>query len=96
MENSVLIRPPLAWPCSAAAARCSADLVQHKREQCRDTVCERSDVKPLDSAELSAPASELDTAKLAVKVRLTHCKTKFQARVEKRLEPQTSSAKPPS
>jgi hypothetical protein len=31
-----------------------------------------------------------------VKVPLTHCKTKFQARVEKRLEPQTSSAKPPS
>ena len=96
MENSVLIRPPLAWPSSAAAARCSADLVQHKREQCRDTVCERSDVKPLDSAELSAPASELDTAKLAGKVHLRYCKTNFQASVEKRLEPQTASEKPPS
>ena len=51
MENSLLIMPPLAWPSSAAAPRCSADLMQHKREQCRDTVCERSDVKPLDSAE---------------------------------------------
>ena len=96
MENSVLIRPPLAWPSSAAAARCSADLVQHKREQCRDTVCERSDVKPLDSAELSAPASELDTAKLAVKVHLRYFHSNFQASVEKRLEPQTASEKPPS
>ena len=96
MENSVLIRPPLAWSSSAAAARCSADLVQHKREQCRDTVCERSDGKPLDSAELSAPASELDTAKLAGKVHLTHFHSNFQASVEKRLEPQTASEKPPS
>ena len=96
MENSVLIRPPLAWPSSAAAPRCSADLVQQKREQCRNTVCERSDVTPLDSAELSAPASELDTDILAVKVRLRYSKTNFQATVEKRLEPQTSSAKPPS
>ena len=96
MENSVLIRPPLAWPSSAAAARCSADLVQHKREQCRDTVCERSDVKPLDSAELSAPTEKLDTGKIAVKVHLRYCKTNFQASVEKRLEPQTASEKPPS
>ena len=96
MENSVLIMPPLAWPSSAAAPRCSADLVQQKREQCRNTVCERSDVTPLDSAELSAPTGKLDKSKIAVKVRLTHCKTNFQASVEKRLEPQTSSAKPPS
>ena len=96
MENSVLIRPPLAWPCSAAAARCSADLVQHKREQCRDTVCERSDGKPLDSAELSAPTEKLDTGKIAVKVRLRYFHSNFQARVKKRLEPQTSSENPPS
>ena len=96
MENSLLIMPPLAWPSSAAAARCAADLVQHKREQCRDTVCERSDGKPLDSAELSAPTEKLDKSKIAAKVRLTHCKTNFQASVEKRLEPQTASAKPPS
>jgi hypothetical protein len=95
MENSLLIIPPLAWPSSAAPRR-SADLMQQKREQCRNTVCERSDVTPLDSAELSAPTGKLDTVKIAVKVRLTHCKTKFQASVEKRLEPQTSSAKPPS
>ena len=96
MENSLLIMPPLAWPSSAAAPRCSADLVQQKREQCRNTVCERSDVKPLDSAELSAPTGKLDTRKIAVKVRLRYSKTNFQASVEKRLEPQTSSAKPPS
>jgi len=76
MENSLLIMPPLAWPSSAAAPRCSADLVQQKREQCRNTVCERSDVTPLDSAELSAPASELDTGKLAVKVRLRYMYSK--------------------
>ena len=77
MENSLVSMPPLAWPSSSAAPRCSADLVQQKREQCRERVCERSDGKPLDSAELSAPASELDTAKLAVKVRLKRRKTKF-------------------
>ena len=57
-------------------------LEQQKREQCRERVCERSDGKPLDTAELSAPASELDTDILAVKVRLTHSKTNFQATVE--------------
>jgi len=96
MENSVLIMPPLAWPSSAAAPRCAADLVQHKREQCRDTVCERSDVKPLDSAELSAPTEKLDTGKIAVKVGLRYFHSNFQASVEKRLEPQTASEKPPS
>ena len=49
----------------------------------------------MDSAELSAPTGKLDTGKIAVKVRLRYCKTNFQASVEKRLEPQTSSAKPP-
>ena len=77
MENSLLSMPPLAWPSSSAAPRCSADLVQQKREQCRERVCERSDGKPLDTAELSAPTAKLDTVKIAVKVRLTHCKTKF-------------------
>ena len=96
MENSLLIMPPLAWPSSAAAPRCSADLVQHKREQCRDTVCERSDGKPLDSAELSAPTEKLDKSKIAVKVGLRYFHSNFQASVEKRLEPQTASAKPPS
>jgi hypothetical protein len=94
-ENSLLIIPPLAWPHSAAA-RCSADLMQQKREQCRNTVCERSDGKPLDRAELSAPTEKLDKCKIAVKVPLTHSKTNFQASVEKRLEPQTASEKPPS
>ena len=96
MENSLLIMPPLAWPSSAAAPRCSADLVQQKREQCRNTVCERSDVKPLDSAELSAPTGKLDTGKLAGKVGLRYFHSNFQASVEKRLEPQTASEKPPS
>ena len=96
MENSLLIMPPLAWPSSAVAPRCSADLVQQKREQCRKTVCERSDVKPLDSAELSAPTEKLDTGKIAVKVGLRYFHSNFQASVEKRLEPQTASEKPPS
>ena len=96
MENSLLIMPPLAWPSSAAAPRCSADLVQQKREQCRNTVCERSDVTPLDSAELSAPTEKLDTGKIAVKVHLRYFHSNFQASVEKRLEPQTASEKPPS
>ena len=77
MENSLLIMPPLAWPSSAAAPRSSADLEQQKREQCRERVCERSDGKPLDTAELSAPASEFDTAKPRDGFYLTHCKAKF-------------------
>ena len=77
MENSLLSMPPLAWPSSAAAPRCSADLVQQKREQCRERVCERSDGKPLNSAELSAPASELDTAKPRDAPSQRYCKAKL-------------------
>ena len=77
MENSLLSMPPLAWPSSSAAPRSSADLGQQTREQSRERVCERSDGKPLDSAEVSAPASEFDTDKLAVKVRQKRRKTKF-------------------
>ena len=95
MENSLLIMPPLAWPSSAAPRR-SADLMQKRRVSAERQFANAATGKPLDSAELSAPTEKLDKSKIAVKVRLTHCKTKFQASVEKRLEPQTSSAKPPS
>ena len=95
MENSLLIMPPLAWPSSAAAPRSSADLEQQKREQCRERVCERSDGKPLDSAELSAPTSEFDTATLAAKVRLRYCKTKFPSLAGRRV-PKACCADPPS
>ena len=95
MENSLLSMPPLAWPSSSAAPRCSADLVQQKREQCRERVCERSDGKPLDSAELSAPTSEFDTATLAAKVRLRYCKTKFPSLAGRRV-PKACCADPPS
>ena len=77
---------------------CSAlltDLEQQKREQCRERVCERSDGKPLDTAELSAPTGKLDKSTIAVKVRLRYCKTKFPSLAGRRV-PKACCADPPS
>ena len=91
-------------PCDHAAAGravfggCSAllsCLEQQKREQCRERVCERSDGKPLDSAELSAPTGKLDKSTIAVKVRLRYCKTKFPSLAGRRV-PKACCADPPS
>ena len=65
--------------------------MQTKREQCRETVCERSDVKPLDSAELSAPTGKLDKSKIGDASYLTH----FQAKLPSLAGTAASESPPP-